>query len=150
MLTTKLIFLTAMSGAFVAGLDAGLLYNTFPKMGLNYFPAWSELFSNDIPMWRNFCENPTLVQLVHRCLGILTFTSVTMLYLCSRSAAAARPLRKTITAMMIVVLVQVSLGITTLLYLVPVPLAAAHQAGSLTLLSVAVYVLSLFKRLKRV
>ncbi|CAL1702116.1 unnamed protein product [Somion occarium] len=77
---TGLVFLTALSGAFVAGLDAGLLYNEFPLMGGRLAPPSDELFSplyakkpdgSDI-WWRNIFENPTTVQFDHRCLLLFT------------------------------------------------------------------------------
>jgi heme A synthase len=63
-------------GAFVAGLDAGLLYNEFPLMGSHIVPPVEELFSNDYAKlpdksdkwWRNIFENPTTVQFDHRVL----------------------------------------------------------------------------------
>ncbi|MCJ1380279.1 Cytochrome c oxidase assembly protein cox15 [Xylographa soralifera] len=78
-----LVFCTAMSGGLVAGLDAGLIYNEFPQMGLGLTPPKSELFSDfyshtadgsDI-WWRNMLENPSLVQLDHRILATTTFTA---------------------------------------------------------------------------
>ncbi|KAJ8677895.1 hypothetical protein QAD02_013682 [Eretmocerus hayati] len=60
-----LIFLTAISGAFVAGLDAGLIYNSFPKMSNQWIPDDIVMFH---PVWKNFTENPSLVQLDHRIL----------------------------------------------------------------------------------
>lgn len=59
------------TGAFVAGLDAGLVYNSFPKMADRWIP--SDLFALE-PKWKNFFENPTTVQFVHR---ILVSSSVT-------------------------------------------------------------------------
>lgn len=75
-LLAALVFVTALSGAFVAGLDAGLLYNEFPLMGGRLAPPTDELFSpfyakaadkSDL-WWRNILENPTTVQFNHRCL----------------------------------------------------------------------------------
>ena len=71
--TAGLVFATAMTGGFVAGLDAGLIYNEFPMMGNSLFPSdfWylsteSESNPNPIPAWRNVLENPSAVQFVHR------------------------------------------------------------------------------------
>jgi heme a synthase len=152
LLTTKLIFATATTGAFVAGLDAGLLYNTFPKMGLNWVPPSSEMFLPRLSCWRSFFESPTMVQFVHRCMGTATFAAVTCLWTwmvmkTMFKERSLRPLRAAVHGMMALALLQVSLGIATLLYSVPIPLASAHQAGSLGLLSTAVYLLALFKRL---
>lgn len=146
-----LIFTTVMSGAFVAGLDAGLIYNDFPWMGQGLLPPRSELldpFYSHTPsqsdlLWRNMLENPVLVQLDHRILATTTFCSVLALWAYSRSRNI-RPLLQTTGAyksalgLVHLVSLQVTLGITTLWYLVPTPLASAHQAGALLLLSGAV------------
>ncbi|EEC10164.1 cytochrome C oxidase assembly protein cox15, putative [Ixodes scapularis] len=91
-----LVFVTAMSGALVAGLQAGLVYNSFPKMADRWVP--SDILALE-PKLRNFTENPTTVQFDHRILA--------------------------------------TLGVSTLLTYVPVSLASSHQAGAVTLLSVA-------------
>lgn len=143
-----LVFCTAMSGGLVAGLDAGLIYNEFPMMGLGLTPPKSELFSDfyshkpdrsDI-WWRNPLENPSLVQLDHRILATTTFSSVAALWAYTKFSSTlkkALPVaaRKGVHGVVGFVCLQVALGITTLLYLVPLPLASAHQAGSLALLS---------------
>ncbi|KAK4242815.1 hypothetical protein C8A03DRAFT_39973 [Achaetomium macrosporum] len=149
---TVLIFITVLSGALVAGLDAGLIYNEFPKMGTGYAPPKSELFDkfycrkedgSDL-WWRNMLENPSLVQLDHRILATTTFTAVCALFAYSRTgrikAIMPRNVRKGVTGLMHLALVQVTLGITTLMYMVPIPLAAAHQAGALALLTGALVV----------
>nr|XP_006824222.1 PREDICTED: cytochrome c oxidase assembly protein COX15 homolog [Saccoglossus kowalevskii] len=72
-----MIFTTALSGAFVAGLDAGLLYNSYPKMADKWIPDDILALS---PTWRNFFENPTTVQFDHRLLGTTTATIVGLLW----------------------------------------------------------------------
>ncbi|KAK5015262.1 Cytochrome c oxidase assembly protein cox15, partial [Cryomyces antarcticus] len=158
-----LVFCTALSGALVAGLDAGLIYNEWPTMGggsgtLNNLsqsvlggslaPPAMELFDpwyshtpdrSDV-YWRNALENPSLVQLDHRILATTTFTAVMALWAYTRFSRPVRtalpaPARKAVTAVTALVWLQVTLGVSTLLYLVPVPLAAAHQAGALALLT---------------
>ncbi|EGO01577.1 hypothetical protein SERLA73DRAFT_176948 [Serpula lacrymans var. lacrymans S7.3] len=155
---TTLVFLTALSGAFVAGLDAGLVYNEFPLMGGRLVPPTDELFSfayaknpdgSDV-WWRNIFENPTTVQFDHRVLAITTYFSTTWLYFQARRPAlraALPPLaRVSLTAAFAMVNLQVLLGLSTLLYLVPVPIAAAHQAGSVALLSTMVHLLISLRR----
>ena len=151
-----LVFITVMSGGLVAGLDAGLIYNEFPRMGLGLTPPKSELFSDfyshtadgsDI-WWRNPLENPSLVQLDHRILATTTFTAVVALFTYSRFSRSVRTIlphesKRAIHGVLGFACLQVVLGISTLIYLVPVPLASAHQAGSLALLS---YVLVLANR----
>lgn len=151
-----LVFTTAMSGGLVAGLDAGLIYNEFPYMGMGLTPLKSELFSdfyshtpdNHDIWWRNPLENPSLVQLDHRILATTTFTSIMALWAYSRFSSKVKKLlpiacRKGIHGVVGFAWLQVVLGISTLIYLVPLPLASAHQAGSLALLS---YVLLLGSR----
>ncbi|EGG02756.1 uncharacterized protein MELLADRAFT_49716 [Melampsora larici-populina 98AG31] len=145
---TGLVFLTAVSGAFVAGLDAGLVYNTFPLMGDHLIPPKSELISTTItnrnegrPGWiRNIFENPTTVQFDHRVLASLTFTSIIGLftYLTKKKTSLPPTTSLWIRSMLGMVSIQVGLGISTLVYLVPTSLAAAHQAGSLVLLSLSI------------
>ncbi|KAF5900055.1 cytochrome c oxidase assembly protein COX15, partial [Clarias magur] len=79
--TGALVFLTALSGAFVAGLDAGLVYNSFPKMGDYWIPDDLLAFS---PTIKNVFENPTTVQFDHRILGISTLAAITGLFYFSR------------------------------------------------------------------
>jgi cytochrome c oxidase assembly protein subunit 15 len=145
---TLLVFTTALSGGLVAGLDAGLIYNEFPRMGTGFHPPKAELFSpfysrksdqSDL-VWRNMLENPSTVQLNHRVLATTTFTAILSLWAYSRfnrrlRGALPNGARKGMLGVVHLVLLQVTLGISTLIYLVPVPLAAAHQAGALALLT---------------
>lgn len=144
---TALVFVTAMSGALVAGLDAGLIYNEFPMMGLGLTPPRSELFDrfysrkedgSDL-WWRNAFENPSLVQLDHRVLAMTVCTAVLALFAWSRTgrvkAALPADARKATMGVLHLMLMQVTLGISTLIYIVPTHLAATHQAGALALLT---------------
>ncbi|KAF8639665.1 hypothetical protein AX17_000929 [Amanita inopinata Kibby_2008] len=153
-----LVLLTALSGAFVAGLDAGLLYNEFPLMGGRLAPPSNELFSpayaqnadkSDL-LWRNIFENPTTTQFNHRVLAMTTYASTALLFaktLRPAVRAALPPMTKVATAAAFgMANVQVLLGISTLLYLVPVPLAASHQAGSVALLSAVIHILITLRR----
>ncbi|QSZ36217.1 hypothetical protein DSL72_007343 [Monilinia vaccinii-corymbosi] len=143
-----LVFTTAMSGGLVAGLDAGLIYNQFPYMGIGLTPPKSELFSefysrrpdrSDL-WWRNLLENPSTVQLDHRILATTSFTAILALWAYSRfnprvKAALPTPVAKGMLGVVHLLMMQVTLGISTLIYLVPISLASAHQAGSLALLT---------------
>ncbi|RYP82153.1 hypothetical protein DL770_005650 [Monosporascus sp. CRB-9-2] len=144
---TALVSTTVLSGALVAGLDAGLLYNEFPKMGLGLTPPASELWDkfysreedgSDL-WWRNMLENPSLVQLDHRILATTTFCAILALFVYSRTgrvvAALPKDAKKGMLGVVHLVSLQVALGISTLIYMVPISLAAAHQAGSLALLT---------------
>lgn len=155
---TALVFATALSGALVAGLDAGLLYNEFPLMGGRLSPPADELFDpayakkedkSDL-WWRNILENPTTVQFDHRCLAITTYISTGLLFASSLKPglkAVLTPMTKTmVKSAFLMANVQVALGISTLLYLVPVPLAALHQAGSVALLTTMLHLLLSLRR----
>ncbi|KAJ8920500.1 hypothetical protein NQ315_005369 [Exocentrus adspersus] len=141
-----LIFLTAVSGAFVAGLDAGLVYNSFPKMGEKWVPE-------DIlalkPQLSNFTENPTTVQFDHRVLGVTTLGVVTYLWYLSRKRILPPRAYKAATVLGCLAYLQVALGITTLLTYVPTSIAASHQTGSLALLSTAVWLTHELKKLPK-
>eukprot|EP00834_Sanchytrium_tribonematis_P004104 NODE_185_length_13590_cov_0.472908.p5 type:complete len:343 gc:universal NODE_185_length_13590_cov_0.472908:341-1369(+) len=126
--------MTATSGAFVAGLDAGLVYNTWPLMENSFIPSTEEL-THIKPKWRNIFENQTTVQLDHRLLAYTTFSSIVGLFAYAKSKGAHPKILKSIKGAMHMVILQATLGITTLIYLVPLPLAAAHQAGSVGVLT---------------
>ncbi|KAJ3016874.1 Cytochrome c oxidase assembly protein cox15, partial [Thoreauomyces humboldtii] len=143
---SALVLLTAMSGAFVAGLDAGLIYNEFPYMGEGIVPSDMWALStetprnpNPVPWWKNLLENPSAVQFNHRVMAMTTTTAVTGLWLYSRKVRLPPNARLAVNCLLGMVGVQVALGISTLLYFVPTPLAAAHQSGSLTLLSISLW-----------
>ncbi|XP_063381568.1 cytochrome c oxidase assembly protein COX15 homolog [Cydia fagiglandana] len=138
-------FFTALSGAFVAGLDAGLVYNSFPKMGDNWIPDDILAFA---PTARNFTENPTTVQFDHRVLGTTTLALATALFLKSRGAPLSPAARRVACAVGAMAWMQVGLGIATLLHYVPTPLAASHQSGSLLLLTLAIWLTHEVKLLK--
>ena len=132
-LLVVLIFITLVSGAFVAGLNAGLIYNDFPTMGGALVPAD---YQNGLPWFRNPFENPAAAQLHHR-----AFASISALIVIGaaiwivRQQGASPAVRWWAWAALIVVIGQYVLGIVTLLYAVPIPLGAAHQGGALTLLA---------------
>ena len=127
-----LVFLVILSGGFVAGLDAGFGYNTFPLMDGQLVPAG--LFGS-APWWINPFEDPLTVQFDHRALAILTALAGIVLWLRLRSETAPAATRLWSHVVLAALAVQIVLGIFTLLYVVPIPLAAAHQAGALVLLT---------------
>lgn len=170
---TAFVFFTAISGALVAGLDAGLVYNEFPTMGDGRIaPPLDELMEDKYALrdpdaasgaarstWRtavgNFTSNPVAVQLAHRTLA------VSSLLLCLgvgwrgvRLARIARlqgnPLPPAVPRLAVLAAslasLQASLGICTLIYLVPIELASAHQAGAVALLSSLVALVASLRR----
>ena len=131
-----LVTITVISGGFVAGMDAGLIYNTFPMMGSYWIPPG--LFALD-PLWRNFFENMATVQFDHRVLAILTFCTIVAYWWFLRKAAVPDRLRRGANGLLHAAVLQVALGISALLLMVPTPLAAAHQATALVLFTVVLY-----------
>ncbi|MHB1225872.1 MAG: COX15/CtaA family protein [Gemmatimonadaceae bacterium] len=121
-----LVFVTAGSGALVAGLRAGKIYNTFPLMGGRLVPAE---YAQLAPWWRNLFENPAAVQFDHRLLATTTFVIAVALW-----AVLRRSTDRRFAARMHLVLgaamLQLTLGIATLLLGVPIILGVAHQGGA--------------------
>jgi cytochrome c oxidase assembly protein subunit 15 len=126
-----LVAVTIVWGAFVAGLDAGLIYNEFPFMGANLIPP--EMWAHS-PKALNLVENHASVQFTHRWLGITTGL-MTLAY-------AWIGFRQTRQRLFLLVggwvLVQIGLGITTLLSQVWIPVAVLHQFGAVVLLSLVI------------
>merc|ERR1712107_962027 len=116
-----LAFITLVSGAFVAGLDAGLVYNSFPKFADRWIPEDILAFS---PTFRNITENPTTVQFNHRILGTSTLAALLLTAARAQSLPLPPHLRLTALALGGMGCLQVAMGITTLLLYVPVPVAA--------------------------
>ena len=129
---TLLLVIAIMSGGFVAGTDAGFIYNTFPLMGETFLPKG--LFVLD-PWIRNFFENVVTIQFTHRLLTMLIFVSVVAFWFKTLNQELPGRTRIVLHCLLAAVILQVTLGISTLLLVVPVPLAAAHQAGALILLT---------------
>jgi cytochrome c oxidase assembly protein subunit 15 len=130
-----LVGLTIVAGGFVAGLNAGLVYNTFPLMDGSFVPAGYAQLS---PFIRNWFENVAAVQFDHRILAMTAVGSVILLWLAGCRATLPVPARRGLDALLVVALLQLSLGISTLLLAVPIPLAAAHQAVAILLLTAAI------------
>jgi cytochrome c oxidase assembly protein subunit 15 len=132
-----LIFLTVLAGGFVAGLKAGLAYNTFPLMNGQWIP---EGILRLEPLYRNFFENIATVQFNHRWLAIGVLTVVLLLWLVAWWFDLPGRTRAALHLLLLMAVVQVGLGIWTLLLQVPIALAAAHQAGALLLFTFALFV----------
>lgn len=133
---TGLIFVTAISGAFVAGLEAGLVYNSWPKMADRWIP--SDIDAKD-PWYANITENPTTAQFDHRLLAHTVVLSVLGLWLYSRRLNLPPRSRLAMNVFLGAAVAQVTLGVVTLLTYVPKHLASLHQAGALGLLSSAIW-----------
>jgi len=131
LLLAVIVALTLTLGGFVAGLNGGLVYNTFPLMGGQLIPG--DAFAVD-PPWRAVFEDPVTAQFLHRWLAVTAVVLAIALWLRARRL---RLLPLHLLAAM--VLLQAALGISTLLLVVPVPVAAAHQAGAVALWTLALW-----------
>jgi len=130
-----IVLVTVFSGALVAGLNAGMIYNTFPLMQGALFPPEGFAMS---PWYKNFFEDLATVQFQHRVLAMLSALLVLGFWYVGRTLQPALRLRANV--MLGIVGIQVAMGISTLLLVVPIPLAAAHQAGAVLLLMAAIWV----------
>jgi len=133
-----LVVLTLTMGGFVAGLKAGFIYNSFPLMGGRLLPDDALFLS---PVWLNLFENAAFAQFVHRWLAIATVAAALWLWARSRRAALPPSARRPLDLLAAMALLQAALGIATLLLVVPIALAAAHQAGAVLLMTLTVLAL---------
>ncbi len=129
-----LVFIQMILGAFVAGLHAGLVYNTWPTMDGRAFPEGA--FSAE-PWWTNFFENPGLAQFDHRVGAYAVMLAAVALWYRMRNAG--KNARRSSLALLHMTLVQAALGIVTLLMAAPLPLSALHQLFAAILFSAAVW-----------
>ena len=120
-------------GAFVAGLDAGLAFNTFPMMAGRLLPP--HVFQPG-PVLLNVLQQPPAVQWMHRVLGTLLLVVTATIVFRSRLRQEDRASRRFALTMLAAVSVQYLLGVLTLLWAVPLPLGVAHQLTALTLVVV--------------
>lgn len=136
--TLAMVAITIVWGAFVAGLDAGMLYNTFPTMDGHWLPP--EL-DDHRPLWHGFVAEPAIVQFTHRVLAVLTLVKVLALWRLSRRLLVAEQVRRIATYAALAVGAQVLLGIATLMTQVQIGLATLHQGGAFILLGVLTWLI---------
>ena len=132
-----LISLTAVSGGFVAGTDAGFVFNTFPLMDDGIIPGG--LYDHN-PFWKSAFEDITTIQFNHRVLAESVFVFVGLFWFFSTRAHLAPTTRVAVNWLVFATIVQVALGITTLLLVVPVWAASMHQAGAVLVFSACLWV----------
>ena len=131
-----LLLVTIASGGFVAGLDAGMIYNTFPLMGDALVPDGLGALE---PWYLNPFENLVAVQFTHRWLAIVTAALLLAWYLRGRARFEDPRIGRGFKLVGMMVVIQLGLGIATLLMQVPVVLGALHQAGALLLFSALLF-----------
>lgn len=134
---TGLLFLMILSGGLVAGTRAGFAYPTFPLMGDSFIPPG--LF-NTTPAWLAMFEDITTIQFNHRIFAYLLFVLILSFSYKTLQKTNSAALRIGIYSLISLLFIQVTLGISTLLLHVPVPLAAAHQGGAIALFTASLFV----------
>ena len=141
LIITGIIIITILSGGFVAGTRAGFAFNTFPLMDGQLIPVGLLELS---PWWRNFFENIVTVQFNHRVLATLLFLIIPVFWFKAGKLTGKLELQTLVRTgshlLLAALALQITLGISTLLLVVPVALAAAHQAGAIILLTAALFV----------
>jgi heme a synthase len=125
-----LLLVQMVLGAFVAGLDAGLVYNSFPLMGDNFMP--DEVVNLGISI--SSFSDPVFVQFIHRLFAYILFI-VIVIYCFFAMKLNIRKISRSVLYIIIALIIQMLAGIFTVLYMVPVPIALGHQLGAIILLS---------------
>lgn len=131
-----LVSVTILSGGFVAGTQAGLMFNTFPTMDGQWIPAGILAMQ---PALINLFENPITIQFTHRVLALLTAALTIACWFAIVRRETRPDVHVAAHILLAAVALQVALGISTLLLQVPTLLAVAHQGGALVLLTAALY-----------
>jgi heme a synthase len=128
-----LVLLQIYLGALVAGLRAGYAYNTWPLIDGALVPDAARLWF-EAPWWKNLFDNALTVQFTHRMMAyVLAVAAAAHAYDVRRDTAqAGRAL-----TLLVTMLVQAALGILTLVHVVPIGLALAHQATAMVVLALA-------------
>ena len=129
------ILLQIIYGAFTAGKKAGWGYNTYPKMGESWLPESAFMYPAN-----NIFDNPVMIQFIHRHLGIVLGVLLLILWIkIIKNKENHLTLKKAATYVLMILLVQIILGILTLILKVPIELAILHQLTGAILLSSITY-----------
>lgn len=139
-----IVIIQIIYGAFVAGLDAGKIYNSWPKMD----DAWiaEAVYSTTPFWWDNFINQMAGVQFIHRTFAFLVLGLILYIFYKSRKFKLIKIEKKAINILLITVLFQMILGIVTLIMGVPVWLGVMHQVGAFILLGSTVFSIFIFKK----
>ena len=124
-----LIFLQILLGALVAGIDAGRNYIDWPLMAGGFLPP--DLFALE-PVWRNFFEDDGLVQFIHRMSGYILFLFGIYVWFRSRKSGNSQ-IRNAISLVMLIIFLQMTIGVITVMYSAPWHIAIFHQFGAIVL-----------------
>jgi len=134
---SSLIFLMILSGGLVAGTRAGIPYPTWPLMGDSFIPPG--LYSLT-PFWLSAFEDMLTIQFNHRMFAYLIVVLVVTFAYKALKSDLNGPLKVAIYCFLILLVAQVTLGISTLIFYIPVPVAAAHQVCAVALLTASLFV----------
>jgi cytochrome c oxidase assembly protein subunit 15 len=129
-------------GGLMAGHDAGLTYNTWPLMDGRFIPNGLGMLR---PAWLNAFDNITTIQFNHR-IGAYVLAAAIFLYAAAVAPGRDKPARARAMLLSLLVAAQTALGIATLIHVVPIELALAHQAMAMILLLTLVWNASVFRR----
>jgi len=136
-----LLLLQIVYGAFVAGTNGGMVFNTWPKMGDAWLPEGVTALS---PVYLNFIEGIAGIQFIHRYLAYMAVLLIVYIWFTSKKMNISSAQKNGINAMLYLVIAQFILGVFTLLYSVPLSLGVLHQLGAFVLLAAVVYSLNRF------
>ncbi|MDX1471554.1 MAG: COX15/CtaA family protein, partial [Flavobacteriaceae bacterium] len=143
--TTVVLLIQIIYGAFVAGLDAGFIHNHWPLMSEGQF-IHPTVYIEQNPVWKNFVEGKSGVQFVHRTLAYIVVFLIGLIWFKTRKMVLDKTQALGVNALIILVFLQFILGVLTLLWAVPVWLGVVHQIGAFFLLSAMTFTLHRFIR----
>ena len=140
-----IVIIQIIYGAFVAGLNAGFVMNTYPKMGDQWI---NDSVTSMQPIWLNFIDGIGGVQFVHRIMAHVVIALIIYILIISVKFSLSTLQRKSLYALIIVVSIQFMLGVFTLLFAVPIVLGVLHQVGAFLLLATVVFAIFQFQQSK--
>jgi cytochrome c oxidase assembly protein subunit 15 len=139
------VIIQIIYGAFVAGLDAGKVYNSWPKMNNDWI---AESVYSMTPLWSNFVNGIAGVQFIHRTFAFVVLGLIIYILYQSRKIQLIQIEKNAINLLLITVFFQMALGIITLVMGVPIWLGVIHQLGAFILLASTVFSIFIFKPAK--
>ncbi|WP_417887203.1 COX15/CtaA family protein [Zunongwangia sp.] len=132
-------------GAFVAGLDAGFIHNSWPLMAEGKW-IHETVYIELKPVWKNFIAGKSGVQFVHRYLAFFVVAAILIIWSKAKKLALTRAQKNGVNLLVFIVCIQFLLGVFTLIYQVPVWLGVTHQVGAFCLLAAMTFVLHRFSK----
>jgi heme a synthase len=129
------LMLQIVYGAFVAGLRAGKICNTFPKMCDSWVP---DIFSNG-SILHTLLESHMGVQFIHRSIAYVIFAFVVWIWYHAKKKGSLAQIKQAINFLLLAVVLQFALGIITIIYAVPVFMGVVHQLGAFILFAISLF-----------